>query len=190
VKRRAFQPLALVALAAALVQGGCLGACDGQEYTYWTSTRILGGAVEAPADLGLPAAIATNVDCGPTMDIEACQRQGSCSPSFCLTTSNPSSPTALMIQVSVRALSGPQSFDLSSASRDVITVVGSLVASPPAGVSSQLTIVSGTVVFPSVKGDFDARVNVVFATPDGRTITVSGGRFAWLDGHEATGCNS
>ena len=190
MKAHPFQPLALVALAAALVQGGCLGACDGQEYTYWTSTRILGGTIEAPADLGLPAAIATNVECG-SMDIEACQRQGSCSPSFCLTTSNPSSPTGpLHPRERPRAPPVPRPSISHRLRATEITVVGSLVASHSSGVSVPLTIVSGTVAFPSVKEDFDARVDVVFATPDGRTITVSGGRYAWLDGHEATGCNS
>jgi hypothetical protein len=184
-----FQPLALVALAAAIVQAGCLGACDGQEYTYWTSTRILGGTVEAPTDLGLPAALDTTGECGSS-DIETCQRQGSCSPAICLNTPSLSSPTALVINVSVHALSGPQTFDLASSPREVIVVTGTLIPSDPFGVVSPLTIVSGTVAFPSVKEDFDARIDVVFATPDGRTITVSGGRYAWLDGHEATGCNS
>ena len=72
----------------------------------------------------------------------------------------------------------------------MIAVAGSVGAPNSSGVSMPLTVVSGTVAFPSVKEDFDARVDVVFATPDGRTITVSGGRYAWLDGHEATGCNS
>ena len=72
----------------------------------------------------------------------------------------------------------------------MIAVAGSLNSLGSSGAPMPLTIVSGTVAFPSVKEDFDARVDVVFATPDGRTITVSGGRYAWLDGHEATGCNS
>lgn len=189
MKTHPFQPLALVALAAALVQAGCLGACDGQEYTYWTSTRLYGGTIQAPDDLGVPAALDTGGECG-SMDIETCQRQGSCAPSFCLNTPGAASPISLVIRVGVRALSGPRIFDLSTASRDEIAVAGSVSAPNPSGVSMPLTVVSGTVAFPSVKEDFDARVDVVFATPDGRTITVSGGRYAWLDGHEATGCNS
>src|SRR5215212_4540410 len=105
MKAHPLQTLSLVALAAAPLQGGCLGACDGQEYTYWSATNVQAGTIEAPADLELPATIDPSSGCG-SMEIETCQRQGSCSPSFCLSTSSQSLPTYLLINVGVRGLSG------------------------------------------------------------------------------------
>jgi hypothetical protein len=173
--------MAFWVVATATLMSGCTS-CNRPGQT-WTYTGAYSGNIEAPADLGLPARITSGSCAGGFSDgTNSCMQVGVCSPSFCLQAfENGDAALYLTVTLALR-LDGPRTFTL-PASDVIVNARTSARFDAGSGSDDEPTLVSGVVEILSVSPSFDALVDLVLVTSDGRTITISQARYTRSNGH-------
>lgn len=180
---------ALLGIWASLIHAGCIGCPDAAKYEAWNFDSVSCGTVSAPPELNVPAQLGnctpqmTSLRPGGSTGIQSCMEGNPCYPSLAWDTGYQAGLTQFRLYVSARAIIDGQPLTLPSPS---VSVAGDLIT--PQGDPILLTLVSGTLSFMSLEPDFDARLDVVLETPDGKRIQVTGARYAWLNGYLYESC--
>jgi hypothetical protein len=177
--------LSLASLASLVLFTGC-DMCDGVRMSTWTSTPLYGGSIEAPEDLGLPAQIERP---GAFCDSGGgCFQDGRCWARVCMDIHKDGSTSFLNLDLKVNFIRVGENIALPSSSPDV-TLEASIAGK---GTRLPLKVTNGTITFVTLGmgNDFDLRMDLVLATPDGRTITITNGRYGTTDTQHSTYCQS